>query len=76
MDDITSFVKNEKELESLIPIIWIFSEDIRMEFGVEKCDMFIMKTGKRETTEGIKQPNKEKKLEYLEKRKTTNTWKY
>ena len=29
-----------------------------MEFGIEKCDMQVMKSGKRHMTEGIKQPNK------------------
>ena len=43
-----------------------------MEFGAEKCAMFLMKSGKRETTEGI-----DKKVwERLEIRKTTSTWKY
>ena len=31
-----------------------------MEFGIGKCAMLIMKSGKRRTTEGIELPNKEK----------------
>ena len=30
-----------------------YSEDIGMEFGVEKCAMLITKSGKRHLTEGI-----------------------
>ena len=39
MGDVKIFTKNEKELESLLKI---FSQDIRIEFGIEKCAMFIM----------------------------------
>ena len=31
-----------------------------MEFGIEKCAMLIMRSGKRHMTEGIEQPNQEK----------------
>ena len=43
MDDIKLFVKNEKELESLIQTVRIFSDDIGIEFSIEKCAMLIMK---------------------------------
>ena len=36
MDDIKLFSKNEKELETLIHAVRIYSQDIRMEFGIEK----------------------------------------
>ena len=39
MDDITLFAKNEKELETLIRAVRIYSQDIGMEFGIEKCAM-------------------------------------
>ena len=35
VDDIKLFVKNEKELETLIQTIRIYSEDIGMEFSIE-----------------------------------------
>ena len=60
MDDIKLFVKNEKELETLIQAIKIYSQDIGMEFGIEKCANLIMKGGKRETTEGIELSNQER----------------
>ena len=36
MDDIKKFAKNEKELETLVQTIRIYSQDIGMEFGIEK----------------------------------------
>ena len=57
MDDIKLFAKNEKELENLIQTVRIFSQDIGMEFGIEKCAMLVMKSGKRYMTEGVKLPN-------------------
>ena len=36
MDDIKHFAKNEKELETLIRTVRIYSHDIGMEFGIEK----------------------------------------
>ena len=47
MDDIKLFAKNEKELETQIHTVRIYSQDIRMEFGIEKCSMLVMKSGKR-----------------------------
>ena len=47
--------KNEKEQETLIQTVRIYSQNIGMEFGIEKFTMLIMKSGKRETEEGIEQ---------------------
>ena len=60
MDDIKLFAKKEKELETLIQAARIYSQDIGMEFGIEKCAILIMRSGKRHTTEGIELPNQEK----------------
>ena len=62
MDDFKLFSKNKKELETLIQAVTIYSDDIRMEFGLEKCTMLIMKSGKRQMTEGIELQNQEKKI--------------
>ena len=69
MDDIKLFTKNEKELETLIQTVIIYSQDIEMEFGVEKCIMLVMKSGKRHLTEGVELPNQEK-LRTLEEKET------
>ena len=37
MDDIKLFARNEKELETLKHAVRIYSQDIGMEFGIEKC---------------------------------------
>ena len=36
MDDIKLFAKNEKKMETLIHAVRIYSQDIGMEFGIEK----------------------------------------
>ena len=48
MDYIKIFAKNEKELETFIQAIRIFSQDLGMEFGLKKCAMLIMKKEKKE----------------------------
>ena len=60
MDDIKLFIKNEKELETLIHKVRIYSQDIGMEFGIEKCAMLVMKSGKRQLTDGMELPNQDK----------------
>ena len=52
--------KNEKELETLIHAVRIYSQDIGLEFGIEKCAMLVMKSGKRHMTDGIELPNRDK----------------
>ena len=43
-EDIILFAKNEKELESLIQAVKIYSAERGMDFGIEKCAVPIMKT--------------------------------
>ena len=59
MDDIELFAKNEIELKSLIHAVSRYSQDIGTEFGIEKCAMLVMKSGKRHTTDGIELPNQD-----------------
>ena len=37
MDDLKFFVKNEKEIDSLVQTVRIFSDDISMKVGEEMC---------------------------------------
>ena len=60
MDDIKLFAKNEKELETLIPAVRIYSQDIGMEFGIEKCAMLVIKRGKRHLIDGMELPKQDK----------------
>ena len=50
MEDIKLFAKNEKEPETLIHAV---SQDIGMEFGIEKCAMLVKKSGKWHLTDGM-----------------------
>ena len=67
MDDIRLFVKNEKELETLIDAVRIYRQDIGMEFGMEKCAMLVMKSDKRHMTDGIELPNHDRIITFEEK---------
>ena len=58
MDNIKLFAKNEKELETLIQTVRIYSQDIGMRFGIEKCTMLAMKNGKWHMTERVYQTKK------------------
>ena len=60
LDDLKLFAKNEKVLETLIHAVRIYNQDIGMEFGVEKCAMPVMKSGKRHLTYGMELPNRDK----------------
>ena len=60
MDDIKLLAKNEKELETLIYTVITYSQDIGMEFVIEKCALLVMKSGKRHLTDGIELPNQDK----------------
>ena len=72
MDDIKLFAKNEKELETLIHAVRIYRQDIGMEFGIEKCAMLVMKSGKRHMTDGMELPN----LERIRTHEENETYKY
>ena len=57
MDDLKLFAKNEDQIDSLLNTVRILSEDIRMEFGLPKCGVLIMKREKVVKSEGISMPN-------------------
>ena len=57
MDDIKMFAQNEKELETLIHALGIYSQNIGIEFGFEKCAMLVMKSSKRRLTDRMELPN-------------------
>ena len=60
MDDIKLFAKNVKELETLIYADRIYNQDIGMEFGIGKCAKLLMKSGKRNMTDGMELLNHDK----------------
>ena len=59
MDDLKLFGKTEKQLDTLINSVRVFSSDISMEFAIEKCGVLVMKKGKYAKINGIKLPNEE-----------------
>ena len=57
MDDLKLCSQNEKGLDSLVQTVCVFSEDIGMEFGIEKCAMLVMEKGKIVKSVGIELPD-------------------
>ena len=57
MDDLKSHSRSEKRLGSLGQTVCVFSEDIGMEFGIEKCAMLVMEKGKIVKSVGIELPD-------------------
>ena len=60
MDDIKLFTKNEKQLETVIHAVRIYSSDIGMEFCIKKGAMLVMKSGKGYLTDGTELRNQDK----------------
>ena len=46
MDDLKLYGNDERQIDSLINTVRVFSDDIRMEFGLKKCGVVVMKRGK------------------------------
>ena len=42
-----------------IHAVRIYSQEVGREFGIEKCAMLVMKSGKRHLTEGMELPNQD-----------------
>lgn len=57
MDDLKLYGKNEKQIDTLINTVRIFSSDIGMEFGIDKCAVLVMKRGKLVLCDGIDMPD-------------------
>ena len=54
MDDLKLFAKNDQQLEGLLTTVKEFSNDICMEFGLDKCAKATFKRGKLISSAGIK----------------------
>ena len=57
MDDLKLYSRSQKGLDSLVQAVCVFSEDVGMEFGIEKCAMLVMEKGKIVKSVGIELPN-------------------
>ena len=58
MGDIKPFTKNEKELETLIQTVRLYSQDTGMEISIQKYTMLVMKSGSRHITKRAELPNR------------------
>ena len=59
MDDLKLYGSNKSQLESLVQTVRIFTQDIRMRFGIQKCATIVLKRGKKEADDGILLPDGE-----------------
>lgn len=57
MDDLKLYGKNEKEVDSLVQTVRVFSNDICMDFGIDKCATLVVKRGTLSKSEGICLPD-------------------
>ena len=57
MDDLELYNRSEKGLDSLVQTVRVFSEDIRMEFGIEKRAMLVTEKRKIVKSVGIELPD-------------------
>ena len=53
MDDIKLFADSDENLQKLIQTLHDYSNDIHMEFGLDKCAKCTIKTGKKMETDGF-----------------------
>jgi len=49
LDDLKLYGRNNREIQSLVTIVKIFSDDICMKFGLDKCASLSIKRGKVQT---------------------------
>ena len=59
-DDIKLFAKKQNKFGGSCTHIKIYSQNVGMEFGIEKCIMLIIRSKKRQIAKGIELPNKER----------------
>ena len=60
MDDLKLYGKSENEIKGLVSTVEVFSQDIGLEFGIEKCGVIIMNRGKFKSTGWKELPSAEK----------------
>ena len=53
MDDLKTYSKDDNQQAGLLTVVKKFSDDIRMEFGLEKCAKATFKRGKLTKTSDL-----------------------
>ena len=56
VDDLKLYSQSEKGLDSLVQTVCVFSEDIEMEFDIEKFAILVMEKGKKVKSVDIELP--------------------
>jgi hypothetical protein len=69
MDDLKLTARSEEELQRQIHTVKTFSDDIRMEFGLEKCAKITFKRGKLISSQNLVIDNN-REIQELEQGKT------
>ena len=59
MDDLKLYASSQRELDSLVRTVESYSGDIGMEFGIDKCKVFVVKDGKQVRSDGVELPSGE-----------------
>ena len=57
MDDLKLYGASRDQLDSLIQVVRIYSQDIKMSFGLNKCAVLEMRRGRQVGSSGIDLPN-------------------
>ena len=73
MDDLKLYARSNKEIESLVNTVRIFSDDIHVQFGLDKCAKVIINRVKLASTENIRLPSREEIRELEIEETYTNT---
>ena len=60
MDGLKRYGKNERQIDTLVQTVRIVSGYMRMEFGISKCAVLIMKSGRLTSCDGIVLPDNER----------------
>ena len=59
MDDLKLYARSKEQTNMLVRIVYVFSTNISMKFGIKKCGILTMNRIKIVKTEGIKLPDEE-----------------
>ena len=59
MDDLKLYGKTEQEVEALVELVRMYSNDSGMEFGIDKCGVLVVERGIKVRSEGIVLPSGE-----------------
>ena len=53
MDDVKLYTSKSDEIDSLVQMIRVCTQDLGLKFGIKKCTTLVLKRGKMSYTEGI-----------------------